>query len=1194
MSICKLLCVTILLIWSTLILAEPFGTAFTYQGRLQHQGSAAHGEFDFVFALFDSELAVVEITSPVELENVVVTEGRFTVELDFGMVIQAADEFWLEIGVRPGSSLENHTLLSPRQYLYPSPRSVFALRAATSDHSSHASDSDKLQGHPASDFALSENVGLNWSLNGNAGTVPGQFLGTLDNQALEVRVDNNRALRLEPGSTSPNIVGGYAGNSAAGATGAAIAGGGRDLAINHVTGDFGAVGGGAGNAVGGYAATVGGGEQHSAAGAYAVIGGGQQNTAGERAVVGGGRNNQAGGSYAIVSGGNANDASAAFASVGGGASNKVTGNFAVVGGGSYNDAQANYATILGGGPFDEGNPTTTNNRVSDEYGAIGGGGGNSAGDGDGDASSAPFATVSGGRQNTAGGGYSAVAGGNSNTAIGYAAVIAGGASNSANSNFATVSGGSGNSVGNQYATVSGGRNNTAANTYATVSGGYENNATGAFATVPGGVQNAASGNYSLAAGQGASAAHAGSFVWSDSNTDSFSSTADDQFLVRAGGGVGIGTDSPSGALKVVGDTYLQGNAWILGEDDLVSLGNTDGLAPGCNTADPPSVVSCLNRVPAISVVGNTVFMVSESTNTLTAFDVTDPQNIQVIGISTNELQGPRSVVASGRHVYVASRHNSRLVVFEMSHSSQQFFYNIGSVNLPGEPEDVFVSGTYAYLVGSGESPFFAVVDVYDPSNPVVRSFVPTGGRSVHVSGTWAYVAAPTGLNVYNVSDPENVVIAGSTSEMTSSPSSIYVSGNRAYVTMETSNSLVVYDISSPAVFTELGSSPTGSLVRPVSVMVSGDHAYVACTGEFVTAENNGIMIFDVSDPASILVRGTTTEEAQRARAVSVAGERVFVTSECFGENCGDGGSDNRFVIYGFNHLKSPALQVGNLQAGYLDVVDSASVANGLNVGGGLNAGQAFVGGDLGIGGDLRMLGSIGGEDDIVCTQTGIPDGCDSWAPLPRLTFTNDIYLGGHWIQGADYPPHCTEGKYLADLECCGFTVQGSDYTECLADVIPVWFPPDDQRVAVDGHLVPACNANAEGCQNWDLGHPSLRWNDIWAANGVIQTSDGRLKGDVTPLPYGVADLARLEPVSFTWKDGDPDVRHLGLIAQEVREVLPELVHRGGDNSDILGLNYGELVPVLINAIKELQDELADQTFMIQALQKRLDLLEQSE
>lgn len=89
-----------------------------------------------------------------------------------------------------------------------------------------------------------------WSLTGNAGTTPGtHFLGTTDNRALELHVNSQRALRLEPTSGTPNLIGGFSGNSVAagvtaGVVGATIAGGGDSgVDKNRVTDHYGTVGG---------------------------------------------------------------------------------------------------------------------------------------------------------------------------------------------------------------------------------------------------------------------------------------------------------------------------------------------------------------------------------------------------------------------------------------------------------------------------------------------------------------------------------------------------------------------------------------------------------------------------------------------------------------------------------------------------------------------------------------------------------------------------------------------------------------------------------------------------------------------------------------------------------------------------------------------------------------------------------------
>ena len=121
----------------------------------------------------------------------------------------------------------------------------------------------------------------------------------------------------------------------------------------------------------------------------------------------------------------------------------------------------------------------------------------------------------------------------------------------------TVGGGQGNTANSTdnfpgAATVGGGEGNQAIGNHPTVGGGYRNGALNSYATVPGGANNTAGGEYSFAAGQQAQAQNQGAFVWADSQNAAFSSTANDQFLIRAQGGVGIGTASPGELLEVSG------------------------------------------------------------------------------------------------------------------------------------------------------------------------------------------------------------------------------------------------------------------------------------------------------------------------------------------------------------------------------------------------------------------------------------------------------------------------------------------------------------------------------------------------------------------------------------------------------------------------------------------------------------------
>ncbi len=114
-----------------------------------------------------------------------------------------------------------------------------------------------------------------------------------------------------------------------------------------------------------------------------------------------------------------------------------------------------------------------------------------------------------------------------------------------------MGGGASNTASNDMATVSGGWLNAASGVRSTVGGGQNDTASGIYATVPGGIENVASASASFAAGARAKARHSGTFVWSEGTV--FSSTAVNQFLISAPGGVGIGTNSPQAALHVVGE-----------------------------------------------------------------------------------------------------------------------------------------------------------------------------------------------------------------------------------------------------------------------------------------------------------------------------------------------------------------------------------------------------------------------------------------------------------------------------------------------------------------------------------------------------------------------------------------------------------------------------------------------------------------
>ena len=499
----KLKLLAVLLLISTinhpLSTAFAQGTAFTYQGRLTVGGnSSTNGSYDFQFQVFDTAPVGTGTSygspNPNSLSGVAVSNGLFTVLLNFGSSPFAAGApRWLDIAVRTNGN-GSFSTLNPRQALTATPYAITASNLTgvlPAAQLSGTLSSAQFAGNYVNTVSLlnagnyyagngSGLTGVNaatlggygycalpcyWNLTGNAGTLPGvNFVGTTDNQPLELKVNGQRAMRLEPNASyvAPNFIAGSPGNFISpGIVGAVIGGGG---ATNYT-------------------------QSEPAVSGYYVVG--------------------------------SNNVASDFGTIGGGGLNSILGNssFATVAGGAFNRIQTNARnSTIGGGLY---NTIETN---------------------------AIFATIGGGLFNSAQGLGAFIGGG------GYDGIFFF-AGNSAAGNASAIVGGLGNQilVGNDYSTIAGGLYNVigfqsgifSVNTFgAAIGGGIANTNKGSYATIPGGAYNTAAGSYSLAAGQHAQALHDGAFVWADdSSTTPFSSTAANQFLVRASF-VGINRTSP--------------------------------------------------------------------------------------------------------------------------------------------------------------------------------------------------------------------------------------------------------------------------------------------------------------------------------------------------------------------------------------------------------------------------------------------------------------------------------------------------------------------------------------------------------------------------------------------------------------------------------------------------------------------------
>jgi hypothetical protein len=118
----------------SLVLTEStIGTGFVYQGRLIDTDYPAEDVYDFCFELYNDMTLGMQQGTTIYRDDIDVSDGYFTVSLDFGMDVIDSNALWLEIGVRPGdvNNPSLYTKLSPRQRITPTPYAVHASSSET-------------------------------------------------------------------------------------------------------------------------------------------------------------------------------------------------------------------------------------------------------------------------------------------------------------------------------------------------------------------------------------------------------------------------------------------------------------------------------------------------------------------------------------------------------------------------------------------------------------------------------------------------------------------------------------------------------------------------------------------------------------------------------------------------------------------------------------------------------------------------------------------------------------------------------------------------------------------------------------------------------------------------------------------------------------------------------------------------------
>jgi len=355
-------------------------------------------------------------------------------------------------------------------------------------------------------------------------------------------------------------------------------------------------------------------------------------------------------------------------------------------------------------------------------------------------------------------------------------------------------------------------------------------------------------------------------------------------------------------------------------------------------------------------------------------------------------------------------------------------------------------------------------------------------------------------------------------------------------------------------------------------------------------------------------------QAQRTSILSPAtGLFVYQLDAIIGYYYFDGTIWKTFSSSGWALVGEAGTAVGTNKIGTLNTQDLVVVTNNieamrLDTSGNVGVGTTSPTEKLHIVGTAPVFRFQDGNENIGKVLTTDASGVVSWETMPAVdldddweffgggsTLSDKIYhRGGEPFSGAGGVVFGRTGTTTHNLHVDNGAVTGTTFGLGNEEYIE-----DGNNEILFSHSISPDYDNFSSFTYSNFLGVNLatsRWTYLYSINTPIITSDGREKKNVSDLNYGLSEIMQLRPVTYKWKEEkvkaiklkDEDKREiLGLIAQEVQQIIPEVVHdeewklKDGEEdgiyekvkTDRLGVTFVELLPVLIKAKQEHHQEL---------------------
>lgn len=606
------------------------------------------------------------------------------------------------------------------------------------------------------------------------------------------------------------------------------------------------------------------------------------------------------------------------------------------------------------------------------------------------------------------------------------------------------------------------------------------------------------------------------------------------------------------------------------------------------------MVGTTRRPTFVAVQGNYAYVTGE--RELAIFDVSTPATPVLKSIITTNLSFPSSVVVQGSIAYVVSNGNNRLCMFDVSNPmaiTALGFTNTGLSN----PRHVYVKNGYAYVT-SRDNNRIQIFDVSNPASPTVAGFVQDNiyqPYSIHGSGNFLFVVNSqyNMVSVFDISSPTAPVARGYNTANISCPGMLFALNDVVAVPSSGNNRLCLFTLDRTY---GVSMSPTGlqlsatqwqneglNLYRGegnVGIGTSKPMARLQVDGSSVVMGSMGI---GVENPqANLHVEGSTylngnlnigtnTPFAQQTFANSL-GAKLALYATSATSQYGLGIQSNLLQLYadipssniGFGWGSSSSFteraRIMNTGEVALQTNGRIQVRTGTQTAGMWlsNAANTANVGLVGVPNDnvLGIYGSNGAGWGLTMNANNgyVGIGLNGAAASAPLQFSNNLGLTKISLYKGTY----------GDV---GIGVYGGELR--LQNDIP------NGKVSMgviqtDGSYAELAKAERSGAYAFSI------FGSLWA-NGTTYASDGRFKQNIEPIENSLERVLQLQGVSYEMKTAAfpqehfPEGQQIGLIAQQVEAVVPEVVVTGPNGYK--AIDYAKLVPLLIESIKELKKEI---------------------